>query len=579
MALLILHFVYVLAITFIVGFSLINLFKIFFVDQSENYGFSITCFLGFVGVSTVASFWSLFGGVSSAFQAFLLIAALFLYVRHFKAVRRIFKSYYTELNRQFLLIALGIIYLGIGLYFGVAPSGYSDDGLYYVQTVKWASEYGAVPGLANLEIRLGFNSTWHLLHSVFDLRFLGHNYYLDLNWILLVLFSWWGLIGLKRIFNGQIQISNLMRIGMLFPIFLIRDFIVPASPDLPVILFYWLLITLLVELAENYSEDSFKRKSVIFVWLAVFLVTVKVSAILLFIPILLLAVIHVRARNTQLVFLTGVVGIFPFLGWAIRNLIISGWVLFPSTSFNFFAFDWKVPTEWVEQQVCWIESSAKVRGAPCKDVIAMSYSEWIPKWWAEQTETQKMLLYLAAISLVVFLIWRIAELVKKGVKSREGQYFNIVGITLITTLAFWFVSAPDVRFGLGAILGVSFVVLALLLSKGLKRMPLSLTKAFVLLLLLVSFYKTYQSLNYYVGVREVFKTYLFTPSKINEPINIVETRHNNIEMIYTRDEGSKPSCWDAPLPCTIYLRAPLEMRGDNLGQGFRMAEEQKDNIE
>jgi len=43
-----------------------------------------------------------------------------------------------------------------------------DTDLYHAQTVRWINEYGTVKGLGNLHSRLGFNSLWLALASLFD---------------------------------------------------------------------------------------------------------------------------------------------------------------------------------------------------------------------------------------------------------------------------------------------------------------------------------------------------------------------------------------------------------------------------
>src|ERR1700730_2743866 len=56
----------------------------------------------------------------------------------------------------FALFLLMILTLNAG------PTIMDDSDSYHIQMVKWAQEYGTVPGIANLHIRFGYNSSWFL---------------------------------------------------------------------------------------------------------------------------------------------------------------------------------------------------------------------------------------------------------------------------------------------------------------------------------------------------------------------------------------------------------------------------------
>ncbi len=46
---------------------------------------------------------------------------------------------------------------------------YTDHGLYYMNGIRWATDYRIVPGLANLHHRLAFNNSNFLLHAMLEL--------------------------------------------------------------------------------------------------------------------------------------------------------------------------------------------------------------------------------------------------------------------------------------------------------------------------------------------------------------------------------------------------------------------------
>ena len=45
-----------------------------------------------------------------------------------------------------------------------------DSPMYHLQVIKWIANHKISLGLTNLEIRLGFNSSWHSLIALLDLN-------------------------------------------------------------------------------------------------------------------------------------------------------------------------------------------------------------------------------------------------------------------------------------------------------------------------------------------------------------------------------------------------------------------------
>lgn len=71
-----------------------------------------------------------------------------------------------------------------------------DTQIYHLQVIRWQYEYGTVPGIANLYPRLGLNSNWLGLISLFNIHLSGHENFNYLNaalviWFFIWLFSTW----------------------------------------------------------------------------------------------------------------------------------------------------------------------------------------------------------------------------------------------------------------------------------------------------------------------------------------------------------------------------------------------------
>ena len=135
----------------------------------------ISCSIAGLAAATVyAQFWSLAGGIGAAANLVLcllcLVPAIFLrpQLRHFferKALPPRSKLHLAKVTALCLLV----------LFFAYAAShGYLhvDTGLYHAQSIRWAEEYGAVPGLALLHNRLGYNSAAFPLTALYSMKFL-----------------------------------------------------------------------------------------------------------------------------------------------------------------------------------------------------------------------------------------------------------------------------------------------------------------------------------------------------------------------------------------------------------------------
>ena len=75
-----------------------------------------------------------------------------------------------------------------------------DSPMYHLQVIKWLTNHKISLGLTNLEIRLGFNSSWHSLVALLDLNIkdFSTKYYLN---SLILSFAIYEVIRLKTKIN------------------------------------------------------------------------------------------------------------------------------------------------------------------------------------------------------------------------------------------------------------------------------------------------------------------------------------------------------------------------------------------
>ena len=162
---------------------------------------AITCWLGVAFACTVLLAWNFVAPINGVASSTLLIAGWGWCV----ATRRKFASAcragVTTLGRTGLLIAIGY-----GMWLANHARGPLinwDSGAYHIQAVRWAEAFPAVPGLANLDYRLGHQSASFLYYAAMDagpLRGQAHHF---ANGFCLLLLGVGSLIGIFRYFRAD----------------------------------------------------------------------------------------------------------------------------------------------------------------------------------------------------------------------------------------------------------------------------------------------------------------------------------------------------------------------------------------
>ena len=110
-----------------------------------------------------------------------------------------------------------------------APTGFYDCGLYYVQTIRWAQAFSAVPGLGNVHVRFGNASAWLFLTAAFDWPTLFRGDFDDLGELLLLWFATFHAANALR----NTGFERFLSIGLiLFSVWQGQHLLSAPSPDL-----------------------------------------------------------------------------------------------------------------------------------------------------------------------------------------------------------------------------------------------------------------------------------------------------------------------------------------------------------
>ncbi len=489
---------YVIATTYLIGYgflmSLVNMPGMLpgkknkkHERESRRYDFKFResyIITGIVLVTVYAQIVSLFTKVSLGANLVLLALSILIAV------------YYRDELGDELLRMLGklkaganfYVYLAVFLIMAYGAShGYMhyDSDLYHAQAIRWIEEYGIVRGLGNLHVRLAYNSSAFPLSALYSFRFLGGQSYHVMSGFFALLLAWQCVDIKNFIRRGHPVISDFARLAAIYYLFTIYDeMMAPASDYFLSCLVFYIIIHWL---DMNVRHERSYLPYILLALLGVFAITIKLSAA----PMLLLTIVpiyklfHNRTKEKMRAFWVSValafVIVLPFL---IRNIILSGWLLYPVTFLDFFGFYWEIPKGLAAYDALEIRTF----GRGYNDVAtygSVPMREWVPNWFASITGLNKIMLVLALISIIAYAIYLVYfVLAFAGEKSEKLKSFNnskvfeishrsmlsmadflTIGGTLIGCFAFWFLSAPLIRYGIvyvwllpAVILGRTFIL-------------------------------------------------------------------------------------------------------------------------
>lgn len=124
---------------------------------------------GLVLLSVIAELVVLFFPIGLIVQAALVIILLAIAVSKWNDCKNLFKTIVFEFSTwpTLLLILFFLTWTAI-LLINAGPTMMDDTESYHIQSIKWIQEYGSVPGIVNLHVRFGFNSSWFSSVALFS---------------------------------------------------------------------------------------------------------------------------------------------------------------------------------------------------------------------------------------------------------------------------------------------------------------------------------------------------------------------------------------------------------------------------
>lgn len=426
---------YMLFTTFLVGYGILQCMTRYISYRVKYWDSYLLC--GLAAVTVYAQLFSLFGRVG--LTANLLLAAVCLCIlwhnRH-PIADMLWQIRREKRGRMFIILFLFLLF-AYGTSRGIL---HYDTALYHAQSIRWLEEYGVVRGLGNLHCRLAYNSSSFALSALYSMAFLGgQSYHCAAGWLAMLLAKiCMELLGPLR--AGRIRISDFARVmGIYYLVNIFDEMISPASDYFMVLLAFCIVIRWL-DLLEERTEEIFPYAMLCV--LSVFLLTVKLSAALILLLVLYPAYYLVREKRWKETVTYLMLGVMTALPFFIRNVILSGWLVYPFTQIDLFDVKWKIPKGVADYDAREIQ----VWGRGYSDVTRydIAVREWLPDWFRSLAGSDKLLVIAAAGAIGVLIIYAVGMIL--GLWKRRWDIL-LVQVTVAGSFVFWLCTSPLIRYG------------------------------------------------------------------------------------------------------------------------------------
>ncbi|MBO5564283.1 MAG: hypothetical protein J5935_01565 [Lachnospiraceae bacterium] len=425
------------------------------VKKTPSFDAILFCETGMMAAGVYAQWFSLFHGVGAgAFFLYLILTILsVLFLRNAGEVTGSFRERMKKIPAKGkILVCVVIAFYAYGTARGYI---HTDTTLYHAQSIHWIESFGSVKGLALLHNRFGYNSASFALSALFSFSWLtGRSFHAVAGFCALLL-----MLECLKVFRAfgkasSVRAADFVRAAGIYYLLNIYDEMVsPASDYFMVCTAFYLLIRAL----ETEEDDvfSFGILGILTVWCATVKLSAAPLALLLCVPVcFLFREKQLPVARTFLSFAGS--GLFIGLPFLIRNVLLTGYLLYPYPAIDLFSVPWKIDPGYALSD----QREIMVWGRGYTDVYRYDapLSEWAGDWFFSQSRIDQaaLLLTIAGAGLFLgYLLYRLfvfagkkdSRMTHPGVTPMlSGKEIFLSAVVLAGTL-FWFRAAPLMRYG------------------------------------------------------------------------------------------------------------------------------------
>lgn len=423
--------------SFLWGFGIFRLLR--GRNSEKQEGLDIYLLFGLCAITVYAQTFSLFAGVGMAANCFMILICLLILFWCHRQIKAYIQDLWQKLNKPYIWITVIILVILLVALTSGRVYHYDTD-LYHAQAIRWIEEYGVVKGLGNLHNRLAYNSAFFSIQALYSLKFLFGQSIHTLNGFVAALMLIYALLTLGIFHNRKLAASDLLKIGFFIYLFQTENINYLSSPGSDTITLFMVLY-----LSSKWSEYAERKWEEpvdygLLCILAVWTVTIKLSAgmlVLLTIYPAVLLICRKEWKKIGVFLLTGSLILAPFL---IRNVMVSGYLVYPYASIDLFQVDWKMAASVAEDDSK--EIMAWGRGMTSREDYGAPISVWLPAWYEKLSAGSRGMVWLNVCCLFFSVCYIFRALWKRNNRQR-----TVLLLSAMAGLILWFFTAPLMRYG------------------------------------------------------------------------------------------------------------------------------------
>ncbi len=446
MVVVLLSYVYIFLMCLIAGVTIRKALSRFIpVPNEERIGITGIVTTGLVTLTVYAECFSIFYKVGAVCHVVMLVAlAIGAYKCRDKIsallinVRKRFRS--KEGVVCLIIVLISAFYASRGVF-------HRDTGIYHAQAIRIIEEYGVIKGIGNFQLHFAYNSSYLALCALFTLSFILPFALHTMTGFIMALFTCYAACGLMKWTSRASHTADMARLAIIIYGITVLEYLQsPATDYGAMYMVLYIMCAWITQAAEKKDDaDDIPVYGYLAV-LSIFTVSMKLSAAALVVLAVLPFILLVKKKMIKETVLFIVIGFLSFLPYLVRNVIISGWLLYPAEAIDLFNVVWKVPAEYMKYDADQIKVWGRElqESFTVEDGIKVGISEWLPIWWEKKRFFEKLLLVFQVAGAGAAILNLIIRKVRKKIRADVVIFY----ITVFVNIALWFFTAPFIRYGL-----------------------------------------------------------------------------------------------------------------------------------
>jgi len=511
---------------------------------------------GLIIATVYAQIFSLFGGVGLLANIILILGCAGIAV----LCREEMKAFIAERWNGFSGCSklLTVILVIVWAFYSSRGYCHYDTDLYHAQSIRWIEEYGVVPGLGNLHLRFGYNSSLFALSALYSMKFLFGQSMHTVSGFFALLLSITALDITKSWKRRKFIVSDYARVGLIYYLTTIIEYVLSPASDYVIMCMTFFIVIKWLDCLEQGEKDIAPYALLCVV--GVYAMTLKLTAGLILLLVIKPACELLKKKHWKEIGIYIGMGLTVAIPWFVRTVIISGWLIYPFSALDLFDVDWKIPKWLVEVDATDIYAFGK---ATYNEVpLDVSVVDWLPNWFQTTLAGMEKLLILGcAGSVLICLVRTLWIFVKR--KWHRLDDMLVMG-TVVCCYLFWQFSAPLIRYG------YAYVLLLVFLTAGWLVSCIGLHKLVYYFMICYGIYKACALMPYTKQIFFFKENYIWQQEY---GVYKMDSYDVNGETFYYSTEGDRAGY--EYFPATVG-KVDFEFRGDSIEDGFRLKEQKEE---